>query len=655
MGIGSPSLGTVKDGTDVHSNDAHDAHGGGRPTNRLAASRSPYLLQHSRNPVDWWPWGPEAIAEARRRGVPLFVSIGYSTCYWCHVMERESFEDPAAAGILNAACVPMKVDREQRPDVDELMMTACQVFTQLTEGRPSGGWPLNVFLDCDTLEPFFCGTYFPPEPAFGRPSFTDLVRAVQGAWASDRQGMRDQAARIAGVVRRQMALPAPTDSAGIPSLGSAETMEQVAGALLRLHDPTNGGFGGAPKFPTPPYPRFLLEVGTGTMEDAVRRTLDAMAIGGIFDQVGGGFHRYSVDASWTVPHFEKMLYDNGLLASLYADAFRRWGDPLHGEVARRACEWAVREMVAEDGRLMCAQDAEVDAREGLNYLWTRAEVVAALEAAGLGGDVPFATRLYGLDGSPNFKDPHHADADPAFVLRLAARPDAIAREMGISDAEFRTRRARVDAALLAVRSRRKQPATDDKTLAAWTGLMAEGLADAGDALGSRVFVEAAGRAVNFVLEQMRAPDGGLLRCWREEHAEVDAFLEDYANMANACLAIGRATGDWRWRDEARALVAMAEARFLDPETGAWFDVPAGAGDLFARVRSTDDGAMPSGTSSILRATAAVAAGTRDVGLLDRADRALRAIEPAHREQPVSASGSVLAARALLDARASLGG
>jgi hypothetical protein len=278
--------------------------------------------------------------------------------------------------------------------------------------------------------------------------------------------------------------------------------------------------------------------------------------------------------------------------------------------------------------------------------------VAALEAAGLGGDVPFATRLYGLDGSPNFKDPHHADADPAFVLRLAARPDAIAREMGISDAEFRTRRARVDAALLAVRSRRKQPATDDKTLAAW---MAEGLADAGDALGSRVFVEAAGRAVNFVLEQMRAPDGGLLRCWREEHAEVDAFLEDYANMANACLAIGRATGDWRWRDEARALVAMAEARFLDPETGAWFDVPAGAGDLFARVRSTDDGAMPSGTSSILRATAAVAAGVRDVGLLDRADRALRAIEPALREQPVSASGSVLAARALLDARASLGG
>ena len=652
MGIGSPSLGTVKDGHDTRS--SHD-HGAGRPANRLAGTRSPYLLQHARNPVDWWPWGPEAIAEARRRGVPLFVSIGYSTCYWCHVMERESFEDDAAAAALNAACVPVKVDREQRPDVDELMMTACQVFTQLTEGRPSGGWPLNVFLDPDSLEPFFCGTYFPPEPAFGRPSFIDLVRAVQGAWAADRAGMREQAGRIAGVVRRQMALPAPAEATGVPPLGSDETLEQVAGALLRLHDPTNGGFGGAPKFPTPPYPRFLLEVGTGTMADAVRRTLDAMAIGGIFDQVGGGFHRYSVDASWTVPHFEKMLYDNGLLASLYADAFRRWGDPLHGETARRACEWAIREMVAEDGRLMCAQDAEVDAREGLNYLWTPAEVGAALAAAGLGADVPFATRLYGLDGSPNFKDPHHADAAPAFVLRLAARPDAVARSMGLSDAEFRARRSRVDAALLAVRSRRKQPATDDKTLAAWTGLMAEGLADAGDALGSRAFVEAAGRAVNFVLEQMRAPDGGLLRCWREEQAEVDAFLEDYANMANACLAIGRATGDWRWRDEARSLVAMAEARFLDPATGAWFDTRADAADLFVRVRSTDDGAMPSGTSAILRATAAIAAGGRDAAMLARAGRALQAIEPALREQPVSASGSVLAARALRDAGAAAGG
>ena len=624
-----------------------------RPLNRLAGSRSPYLLQHARNPVDWRPWGADAIAEARRRGVPLFVSIGYSTCYWCHVMERESFESVVAAGTLNDACVPVKVDREERPDVDDLMMTACQVFTQLTEGRPSGGWPLNVFLDPETLEPFFCGTYFPPEAAFGRPSFTDLVRAVDGAWKSDRDGMRDQAGRIAGVVRRQMALP-EADDAAARALAGDEARAQVAGALLRLHDPTNGGFGGAPKFPTPPYPRFLMEAGADTMAEAVRRTLDAMATGGIFDQVGGGFHRYAVDASWTVPHFEKMLYDNGLLASLYADAFRRWGDALHGEAARRTCEWAIREMTGEGGRFLSAQDAEVDAREGLNYLWQPSEVRAALEAAGLGSDWPFAERLYGLDGAPNFKDPHHQYAAPAFVLRLAMRPDALARAMAISDAEFRARRTRVDAALLAVRARRPQPSTDDKTIAAWSGLMAEGLADAGEALGERRFVDAAVAGIAFVLERMRAPDGGLLRAWREGPGDVPAFLEDYASCANACLAIARATGDWRWRDEARALVALAEERFLDPASGAWFDAPAGADDLFARPRSIDDGAMPSGTSSILRAAAALAAADRDPARLARAERALSAVAVAVREQPVAASGTVLAARLLGDARAAIG-
>jgi hypothetical protein len=624
-----------------------------RPLNRLAGSRSPYLLQHARNPVDWRPWGPEAIAEARRRGVPLFVSIGYSTCYWCHVMERESFESVVAAGTLNEACVAVKVDREERPDVDDLMMTACQVFTQLTEGRPSGGWPLNVFLDPETLEPFFCGTYFPPEPAFGRASFTDLVRAVDGAWKSDRAGLRGQAGRIADVVRRQMALPAADDAAA-SALAEDATRADVAAALLRLHDPTNGGFGGAPKFPTPPYPRFLMEAGADTMAEAVRRTLDAMAIGGIFDQVGGGFHRYSVDASWTVPHFEKMLYDNGLLASLYADAFRRWGDALHGEAARRTCEWAIREMTGEGGRFLSAQDAEVDAREGLNYLWTPGEARATLEAAGLGADWAFAERLYGLDGAPNFKDPHHADAEPAFVLRLSSRPDAVARALGLSDAEFRSRRRRVDAALLAARSRRKQPATDDKTIAAWSGLMAEGLADAGDALGERAFVDAAAAGMRFVLERMRAADGGLLRTWREGPGEVPAFLEDYAACANACLAIARATGDWQWRDRARELAALAESRFLDPAGGAWFDAPAGADDLFARPRSIDDGAMPSGTSSILRATAALAALDRDAGLLARAERALSAVAQAVREQPVGASGTVLAARALREARAAIG-
>ena len=626
-----------------------------RPANRLARTQSPYLLQHAHNPVDWWPWGAEAIAEARRRQVPLFVSIGYSTCYWCHVMERESFESVMAAGVLNEACVPVKVDREQRPDVDELMMTACQVFTQLTEGRSSGGWPLNVFLDPETLEPFFCGTYFPPQPAFGRPSFVDLVRAVDGAWKSDRAGMAEQAKRIADIVRRQMALPSAGAVGDAATLGSTDTAEQVGGALLRMADPTNGGFGGAPKFPTPPYPRFLMDAGGPAMEQVVRRTLDAMAIGGLFDQVGGGFHRYTVDATWTVPHFEKMLYDNGQLASLYADAFRRWRDPFHAETARRTCEFVIREMVGEGGRFLSAQDAEVDAREGANYVWTPEEARAALEAAGCVADWAFAARLYGLDGAANFKDPHHADAPAVHVLRLSARPDALAREMGITDAEFAARRTRVDAALLAARSLRRQPGTDDKTIAAWSGLMAEGMADAGAALGEPAFLDAAARAASFVLVQMRGVDGALRRTWRGGTASVDGFLEDYACMANACLALADATGGPHWRGEARALLAAAEARFLDPASGAWFDTVDGAADLFVRVRSVDDGAVPSGTASILRAMVRLGLAERDVAMLNRAGRAIAAIAPALREQPVASSGTVLAARALAAARQAIGG
>jgi uncharacterized protein YyaL (SSP411 family) len=626
-----------------------------RPANRLAGTQSPYLLQHAHNPVDWWPWGAEAIAEARRRQVPLFVSIGYSTCYWCHVMERESFESVMAAGVLNEACVPVKVDREQRPDVDELMMTACQVFTQLTEGRSSGGWPLNVFLDPQTLEPFFCGTYFPPQPAFGRPSFVDLVRAVDGAWKSDRTGMAEQAKRIADIVRRQMALPAAGTVGDAEVLGNTDTAEQVGGALLRMADPTNGGFGGAPKFPTPPYPRFLMDAGSPAMEQVVRRTLDAMAIGGLFDQVGGGFHRYTVDATWTVPHFEKMLYDNGQLASLYVDAFRRWRDPFHAETARRTCEYVIREMVGEGGRFLSAQDAEVDAREGANYVWTPEEARAALEAAGCGADWAFASRLYGLDGSPNFKDPHHADAPAVHVLRLSARPDALAREMGITDPEFTGRRVRVDAALLAARSLRRQPGTDDKTIAAWSGLMAEGMADAGAALGEPAFLDAAARAASFVLVQMRGVDGTLRRTWRGGTASVDGFLEDYACMANACLALADATGGPHWRGEARALLVAAEARFLDPASGAWFDTAEGAADLFVRVRSVDDGAVPSGTASILRAMVRLGLAERDVAMLNRAGCAIAAIAPALREQPVASSGTVLAARALVAARQAIGG
>jgi hypothetical protein len=518
------------------------------------------------------------------------------------------------------------------------------VFTQLTEGRASGGWPLHAFLDPQTLEPFFCGTYFPPEPAFGRPSFTELVGAVRRAWATDRDGMRGQARRIADVVRRQVDLPAEGSSDDLAWLAGDHALSQVAEAMLRLSDPTNGGFGGAPKFPNPASLRFLLEAGSPGSERVVVQALDAMALGGIFDQVGGGFHRYAVDATWTVPHFEKMLYDQAQLASVYAAAFRRWSRPLHAEVARRTCECVLRDMTGEDGRLLSAQDAEVDAREGANYVWTPAEARAALEDAGDGASVPFAMRLYGLDGAPNFRDPHHPDSPAVHVLRMAARPDVLATEMGIPLHAFLAQRTRVDAALLAARARRRQPITDDKTIAAWSGLMVEGLADAGAALGDAAFIEAACRAARFVLDRMRSPEGGLLRTWRAGVGSVDGFLDDYANMASACLALARVTGDANWCDEAGQLLRAAESRFLDHGSGAWFDAPAAGTDLFVRPHSMDDGAVPSGTSAMLRVQAELATACGDPGIADRAERALRAVARTVREMPVAASGTVLAAR-----------
>ncbi len=635
-----------------------------RTPNRLAAEQSPYLLQHAYNPVAWWPWGPEAIAEARRRGVPIFLSIGYSTCYWCHVMERESFESAVAAAELNRGFVPVKVDREQRPDIDELMMTACQVFTQLTEGRASGGWPLNCFVDPDSLEPFFCGTYFPPRPAFGRPSFVELLGAVEAAWSKDRAGLGAQARELARMVRKQMegaAEPAghvepvgPTEPAGdaepasVASLVSDALAQQVGDALMRLYDPTNGGFGGAPKFPTPPSPNFLFETRAGhaAIDAALRRTLDRMAVGGIFDQVGGGFHRYSVDATWTVPHFEKMLYDNGQLASLYARAAERWGDAFYAEIARRTCAYVVREMTGEEGRFLSAQDAEVEAREGGNYVWTPEEAGAALAAAGHAALIPMAMRLYGLDRAPNFQDPHHPEAPAVHVLRMEDRPEVAAAELGLELPEFQRRRALLDAALLSARDLRPQPMTDDKTIAAWTGLMVEGMAEAGRILREPEFIQAASRAMRFVLLRMRAPDGGLLRTWRAGVGAVDAFLDDYANMANGALVLWRATGDDAWLQEARALVDAACVRFRDPGTRSFFDTRAGQPDLFARVRSLDDGAVPSGTGAILRAMAAIAAATGDRSLLDDATASLEAIAPAIAEHPAGASGTILAARAL---------
>ncbi len=560
--------------------------------NRLARESSPYLLQHARNPVDWFPWGPEAFAEARTRDVPIFLSIGYATCYWCHVMERESFEDEAIARRMNDAFVCIKVDREERPDVDDIYMAA----TQMTTGH--GGWPMSVFLEPRALKPFWCGTYFPPEPGRGLPGFPQILDGISRAWRERRPEVEKQAEAIAEAVREHLGRSQAPVSIGPPQVSAAVS------ALLTTHDRVRGGFSSAPKFPQPVYldllVAFLDHAGdpqsAAAAEQAVRLTLDRMAVGGMFDQAGGGFHRYSVDGEWTVPHFEKMLYDNAQLAAVYARAARRFGDPFYARVARRTLEYVLREMTSPEGGFYSAQDAEVDGREGLNYLWTPEEVRAAVPAA----DAEFAVRVYGLDRGPNFRDPHHPDAPPANVLRLDDRPERVAAAMSTPPDAFLERLDRVNAALYAARRMRKQPRLDDKVLCGWNGLMIGAMAEASAAPNQAEFRAGAERAADFVLSRMRDEKGGLLRTYRAGAARIPAVLEDYALLIHGLIELHRAGGDafGPYLTAAIELSKTSSDRFGDGG-GGYFDTLDGQQDLFVRTRTTYDGAIPCGSSVML--------------------------------------------------------
>jgi len=640
------------------------------PGNRLAIERSPYLLQHARNPVDWWPWGTDAIAEARRLDRPLFLSIGYATCHWCHVMARESFEDPAIGRRLREHFVCVKVDREERPEVDEVCMTACQIFTQLVEGRPSGGWPLSIWLEPRTLAPFFVGTYFPPEPAHGRPSFAQVIAALGSAWRERRAEVEAQGERLLALVEAQLG------SRGEPVDIPPSIVREAADRLMAIHDLEHGGFGGAPKFPQACAIELLLEAArdeqapgsgrtpervsaraTGSpmpMLDAVRRTLVSMARGGIHDQVGGGFHRYAVDREWIVPHFEKMLYDQGQLASLSARASLVLGEPRMPTVASRTCIATLRELGLPGGGLACARDAEAAGREGIGFIWTRESFERAFVEASRADLHPRAVEAFGLDAPANFRDPHHPESPPAWVL-----VDRTPWSGGSADAEVALRTMR--AVLLAARSMGPQPSVDDKVVPSWNGLMIEGLVDTARAIlewtkgpraaelvdadqdcsmnAATAWMAAARDAASFVLGSMRDQDGGLLRVWRHGAAGVPASLDDYGLMARGLAALAgaesEASASERWIAEALALLDVAEARFADGG-GGWYDAPAD-GLLPVRARSLDDGAMPSGTTAMvgahLRLADAVdAQGARDAhGAKDTAVRARR-----HRERAAAA-------------------
>jgi uncharacterized protein YyaL (SSP411 family) len=539
--------------------------------NHLGGESSPYLLLHQYNPVDWYPWGEEALRKAKDEDKPIFLSVGYSTCYWCHVMERESFSDLAIAEILNQHFVPIKVDREERPDLDEIYMTATQLFTR------RGGWPNSVFLTPE-LKPFYAGTYFPPNDRQGRPGFSTLLTALSSAWKEKRSEIDTQAQRMAetmGTLLEQNAEPAQTVP---PGAVATTAIDSLAGRF----DSTWGGFGSAPKFPSPAN-LFLLADSLGKhprAEEMLRLTLDRMARGGMYDHAGGGFHRYSVDAYWRVPHFEKMLYDNGALMEIYALWYAHSGDPWAEQVLRETAQFLHRDLSSPEGAFWSAIDAETNAHEGAFYVWTREEIKTLLGEK----QATFLAPIYGFDDKPTFEGSH-------YVLWLPKPLQEQAAENGLSRADLLARTRPLLDRLLAARGKRDRPLTDDKVLTSWNGLAIAGLATAGQALDEPLFIQRAAKAARFLWREMRPEGKALQHSWRQGQAKIDAYLEDYAYFIHGLLALHRATGEQEWLHKATLLSAEQKRRLAAPKGG--FYVAAENPELLFRSREYTDNARQS--------------------------------------------------------------
>lgn len=563
--------------------------------NRLAREHSPYLRQHAHNPVDWWPWSDEAFAEARRRDVPVFLSIGYATCHWCHVMERESFEDAEAAAALNEAFVCIKVDREERPDVDGIYMAACLAL------NGHGGWPLTALLTPER-EPFYVATYLPRETRGGRIGVLDLARRVARFWREDRAGVEASAGRITEHVRAMLA-PPPTSAApaGVDALAAA------AEALARRFDPVHAGFGHAPKFPSPHGLLLLFResLRTGEPAHAARAlaTLDAMRRGGIHDHVGGGFHRYATDRAWLLPHFEKMLYDQALLALAYTEGWLVSGEDTFRATAEATLGYVLRDLIAPEGAFFSAEDADsatADGRmeEGAFYVWTEAELERVLGP----DDAALARAAFGTAPEGNYRDEATRERTGANVLHLPRPLAEVAAEAGLAEADLHQRLEAIRNHLFEARAARPRPLRDDKILTDWNGLAIAALARAARAFGRRDFAEAAARAAAFLLGTLRTPEGGLLHRYHAgpdgaaPEAGIPAFLDDYAFLAFGLTELYFATGDAAHLAAARDLHAQTRARFHDPDAGGFFVTEAGASDLLVRRKDFDDGALPAGNS-----------------------------------------------------------
>lgn len=571
--------------------------------NRLAECSSPYLLQHAQNPVDWYPWCPEAFELATEQDKPIFLSVGYAACHWCHVMEHESFENEAIAAILNEHFVSIKVDREERPDVDQLYMQAVQMLTG------SGGWPMSVFMTADG-RPFFAGTYWPPDSRWGRPGFGQVLLAVVDAWRSKRDQVIRQGEQL--TEQLQVACRGPVASAGELS---ADWIAAADHWLLRHHDPQHGGFGGAPKFPHAMDVLLWIELSVHSPQaartEAIHTTLQRMARGGIYDHLGGGFARYSVDERWLVPHFEKMLYDNALLAAAYADAYRLWGNAEYAHVVRETLDYVLRDMTDPSGGFYSTEDADSEGVEGKFYVWSRQEVI---EVLGPQRGERFC-ECYDVTDEGNFE--HHN------ILNLPKSLEQIAALRSWNEDELRVQLAEDRQRLLQRRAQRVRPGLDDKVLLSWNALMISGMVRGYRALGEGRYLEGARRGADFILQHMRDSGGRLWHTWRHGTPSLAAYLDDYAYTVDALIELFQVDGQPRWLSVAIELADSMLTQFSDPQGGFYFTA-ADQQPLIARSKDLADSSVPSGNAMAASALLALGRLTGRADFLNAAHAALLA-------------------------------
>ena len=552
-------------------------------TNRLAGAKSPYLLQHQHNPVDWYPWSDEAFERAAAEDRPIFLSIGYATCHWCHVMERESFEDAEVAKLLNDDFIAIKVDREERPDIDGIYMTVCQMLSG------QGGWPLTIVMTPDR-KPFFAATYVPKHSRHGRLGLVDLLPRIVGVWHDQRDDVLQSAEHLTTTLQRAADFQADVEAPDETTLSAAFNQ------LLERYDRTHGGFGSAPKFPTPHNLFFLLRHWRRTQRpealEMVAQTLARMRRGGIFDQLGGGFHRYSTDAEWLLPHFEKMLYDQALISVACAEAYQATGAEEYEQTARSVLDYVLRDLGAPEGGFYSAEDADSEGREGKFYVWTVEEVEAVLGAT----DAPLVVRAYGMREEGNFEDEALQERTGENVLFGAVGIDELARQFDLSADETVERLESARRRLLAHRADRVRPALDDKILTDWNGLFIAALAICGRAFDHQPYVDRAREAMDFLLRTMRDDEGGLLHRYRDGEAGIAAMADDYAALVWALIELYETTFDAHYLMQASEFTQEMKQAFWDVERGGFYVAQSDSDDLIVRQKEVYDGAIPSANS-----------------------------------------------------------